>query len=807
MEQLIQSVRLGLRRTRSAPGFALTAILTLALGIGLSTAVFTVAEALLLRRLPIHDQDRVVALWGQMRARGFDHYPLSLDDAREFVARTATLESAALAAYEGACPASIHNGTDVTRLSRAIVSGKFFDVLGASPALGRALRAEDDVSGAAPVAVLSHGAWLNRFGGSANVLGRRLLSYDNGVTYTIVGVMARGVDYPRGVEMWAPILSSVPARNLQYVAVDVIGRLAPTATGEQARGELDAFFRRAGGSPWQREVSGVVHSLPRLVLGDVRPALLVFAAAAGLLLLITCINVANLLLVRGLERRREIAVRSALGAGRTQLVSQLLAENAILAIGGGAMGIALADGAVRMFVSLAPANVPRLDEIHLNATALSAALAITIVATLLFSLAPAVMTSRTPPQETLRADARQSASRKSRFTVEGLVAVQIALALVVLSAAGLIGRSLLKLQRAELSLQPSGVLIAQLAARFDRYDDVTKQRALFDRLLPAVQGIPGVRAMSPVVAVPFSGTGGWDGRPASEGQTAEQAGTNVVLNMEVVGADYFKTFGIPLIRGRAFTATDREDAPRVVIVSQSAARHYWPNGEAIGKRLGLGTKLDDWFTVVGVVPDTRYRDLRVARPSIYFPLRQPFFPFAPTTLAILSDRSPADLTADLRRVVAETAPGVAVASAAPFASFLDRPLAQPRLNALLLGVFAAAAVALAAVGLFGVMATMVRQRTRELGVRMVLGATARDLRRMVMGRSFVIAGAGAAIGLVGALFANRLLAAMFYDVGPTDAPTLAAVTTLLLVVAAIASFVPARASTRIDPADAMRAEG
>lgn len=741
-----------------------------------------------------------------MHARGFDHYPLGLDDAREFARRSRALESAALAAYEGASATSIRDGDDITRLRRAVVSGDLFDVLGVRPVLGRALRPQDDVSGAAPVAVLSYSAWQQRFGGDPKVLGRQLLSYDNGVTYTIVGVMPAGLDFPRGTELWAPILPTTPARSLEYVAVDVIGRLAPGATPRHARDEISAFFERPDASPWMRDLTGVVHTLPRLLLGEVRPAVIVFAAAAALLLLITCINVASLLLVRGLIRTRELAVRSALGAGRRQLATQLLAENAILAIAGGALGVAVAAIAVRTFVAFAPANVPRLDEIHLNGAALIGAVVITGAAMLLFSLAPVIMTSRTQPQDALRPDARHGASRKSRLVTEGLVALQVGLALVVLSAAGLIARSLLKLERAELSLETSHLLIAELAVRFDEYDDVTTRHALLDRLLPAVQAIPGVRALSPVVAVPYSGTGGWDGRPASEEQSVEQAAANPILNMEVVGADYFRALGVSIFRGRAFTDADREDAPRVVIVSQSAARHYWPNGDAIGKRLRMGARLDESFTVVGVVPDTRYRDLREARPSIYFPLRQPFFPFAPTTLAILADGDPADLVPTLRRVIRESAPGVALASAAPFESFLDLPLAQPRLNAVLLGMFAGAAVALAGVGLFGAMATMVRQRRRELGVRMVLGATARDLRRMVMRRGITIASAGAAMGLLGALLANRMLAAILYHVSPTDAATLGVVTAFLLGVAALASLIPAWASTRVDPAIVLRAE-
>ena len=804
---MLRDVRHALRSLSRTPGFALTAILTLALGIGLATAVFTVADALLLRRLPVRDQDRLVVLWSQAPDRGFD-YPFTLDEAREFARRTRSLAPVAFFAREGAWPTPIRDGERISRLRRALVSGEFFDALGAQPVLGRALHAADDVIGAAPVLVLSYGAWQRQFGGDPEVLGRQIVMHGNGVAYTIVGVMPQGLDYPRGADMWAPL---VPARTRSgtdstVADVEVIGRLRPGAIAAHARDELTAFLRRAEASPWQRDWHGVAQTLPRLVLGETHPALIAFAAAAGLLLLITCINVANLLLVRGLARVREIAVRSALGAGQLQVVSQLLAENALLAIAGGAFGVVVAAAAVRSFVAVAPPGLPRLDEIQLNATALAGAVGITGLAMLIFGLAPAVITSRVEIERVLRSGTRQSASRRSRLGTEGLVVGQIALALLVLSAAGLVARSLTKLERADLSFQPSHLLIGDLALRYDQFDSPAKQQALLERLLPQVRAIPGVQAVSPVVAAPFSGPGGWDGKFAAEGQSPERAAANPMLNMEVVTPDYFATLGIPVRRGRVFTDADREGAQPVVVISESVARLYWGTDDPIGKRLRIGEHLERTVTVVGVVPDTRYRELREARPSVYFPLRQPFFPFEPVTLAIRTAGPPAELVPTIRRVIAEMEPGVALASAAPFGTYLEEPLAQPRLNALLLAVFAGSAVALAAVGLFGAMATMVRQRTRELGVRMALGATARDLRRMVMGHGLAVASVGSVLGLLGALLANRLLVSLLYDVSPTDLATLTMVTGFLIVIAALASLIPARSATRIDAVIALRAE-
>jgi len=804
VDNLLPAIRPALRSLRRTPGFAVAAILTLALGIGLSTAVFTVADAMLIRQLPVRDQARIVTLWG--REKGFDNFPLSVDDAREFARRTRSLAQVAYYPYQGAWPKPVRDGTGVLRLRQALVSGDFFTVLGAHAVLGRTLRATDDVPGAALVAVLSYGTWQQKFAGDPAVLGRQLVMYDSNLSYTIVGVMPPGLDYPKGADFWAPIVPSASPGGLSFMSVDLVGRLAPGATPANARDEMTAFFGRADASPYLRNLRGVVRTLPRVMLGDTRPALFVFAAASALLLLIACINVANLLLARGLARTREIAVRSALGAGRVRIIAQLLAENAMLAVAGGVVGLVVAAAAVRMFVAFAPAGVPRLDEIHMNAAALAGAIGIAAIAMLVFGLAPAIMTSRVELQAVLRSGTRHSPGRGSRMATEALVVAQIALAVVVLSAAGLIARSLLKLESVELSLQTSHLLIGQLSIRYDQFDTKDKQLALLERLLPDVRAVPGVRSVSPVVAVPFAGGAGWDGHASTEGQTTEEAAANPMLNMDVVSPDYFATLGIPILRGRGFTHADREGAPAVVVVSQSAAREYWPGGDALGKRLTMGSA-SQTATVVGIVPDTRYRDLRDARPSIYFPLRQSFFPFVPMALAIRATGSPTALVPTIRRVIGAVDPGVTLVYAAPFDFYLDAPLAQPRLNALLLAVFAGAALALAAIGLFGIMATMVRQRTRELGVRLALGATAGDLRDLVMRRGLMIAAAGLVLGIIGALLANRLLASLLYEVSPTDGVTLAVVAALLLLIATLATFIPARSSTRIDPASALRVEG
>jgi putative ABC transport system permease protein len=808
MEHLLQNIRMGIRTLRNSPGFALTAILTLALGIGLAIAVFTVADAFLLRPLPVRDQDRLVVLWGATPDGRFDNFPLLLDDARDFARRVRSLDRVAFFSYGGAFPIPIRDGSRVFHMRRSGVSGGYFELLGTPPLLGRPLLPEDDVAGAAPVVVLSHSAWQRYFGGDTLVLGRRLVVHATGVAHSIVGVMPIGLDYPRGTDFWAPVIPNAWSLGDTpvYAELNVIGRLRRGASPAEARDELTSFFARPGAPELTRSVRGVVHSLTNAILGDVRPAVLAFAAAAGLLLLITCINVANLLLVRGLGRVREIAVRSALGARRGRIVGQLVSESALLALGGGMVGAVLAVFAVDGFLAFAPPGTPRLDEIHLNARAIGGALAITTIVMLLSALAPALIASRVDVQEALRAGSRQSgASRRFRLGTEALVVGQVALALVILSAAGVIGRSLMKLERVDLALEPSRLLIAELALPDDRFGEARDQVSLLDRLVPRLDAIPGVGAVSPVLTAPFVSAGGIFGQLAAEGQTADEAARNPTLIFEVVTPSFFSTFGIRMLRGRGFSDEDRVGSPPVVVLSESAARHYWGSADPIGKR--LTAQADGGLaTVVGIVPETRYRDLRDPRPTVYFPLRQSSFPFAPMTLAIRTDAGTSNVISAIRRVITETEPGVELVSAAPFAAFLDQPLAQPRLNAFLLAVFAGAAVTLAAIGLFAIMAAMVRQRTRELGVRMALGATAANVERLVLRRGMALTILGISLGLLAALASNRMLAAMTFDVSPTDATTLVLAAAVLLGVAGMASIIPARSSTRIDPLVALQAE-
>ncbi len=791
------------RRLRRAPGFVITALSALALGIGLATAVFTAANTLLVRRLPVADQDRVVMLSGESRDRKVQNWPLSYADAREFAAHSRSLARAGLFVFPGTIHVPVDVGGTTERYGFALVSGDFFDVLGATPVLGRALRREDDVVGAPPAIVLSYRAWQDRFGGAPDVIGRSVVAQVNDENFKIVGVMPQGLDFPRGVDVWSAERATVPGGDMTNVEIDMVGRLAPSTTVGAAGDELSAFFAQSAGS--KRMLHGAARALPELVVGDLRAAIVAFVAAVGLLLLITCINVANLLLVRGVGRAKEMAVRSALGANRARLVVHLLGESSLLAIGGGALGALVAAGALRVFVALAPPGFPRIDELHIDGAALASSALVTIGAMLLFAMAPAFLTSGVDVVEVLHSGHRHGDNRRFRRLSDLLVTGQVALSVVVLSAAALVARSLINLERANLSLDSSRVLIAELSVRYRYYDTAPKQLAAIERLLPAIAASPGVRSVSPVVAAPFSVVA-WDGVPRPEGQSATEAKNNPVLNMELVAPSYFATFGLPVLQGRAFSSDDRRGSTPVVMLSESAARTYWPGQNPIGRRLVLGTKADSSSTVVGVVPDTRYRDLRVARPTIYFPLAQSAFPFAPTSLAISTTGDPTSIVPSLRRVLSETTPGLSLVRAAPFDAYLSGPLAQPRLDATLLFVFAGAAVLLSAIGLFGVLATSVRQRTREIGVRLALGASPGGVAALILRRALVIGSVGVASGLAIVLLTNHWVASLLFGVSSTDSATLAVVAVFVLGVAGLASLVPARLSASVDPVVALRAE-
>jgi predicted permease len=825
------TLRAALRTLRTAPGFAAAVVLTLALGIALATAMGTVARAVAFARFPVRAQDRVVVLWGEQSARRLAHRPLGWRAYERFAAEARGVDATAALDYYGGVPrlfrpAGAAAGDDrPLRLTQAAVSGNLFPLLGVVPALGRTLRPDDDVPGGPGVLVLSHAAWRRDFGGDPRIVGRALWSVERRAPYTVVGVMPPGLDFPRGVDAWTPLLPYwAPTGRIDegLLVVDVIARLAPGATVAQAAAELTTFFRReaARGSPAVGDAVGTARTLATAVVGDARPAFGATAGAAALVLAIACVNVTGLVLVRAARRRRELAVRASVGAGRGRLVAQLVAEHAVLAGLAGVLGAVLAAGLVRAFAALAPADLPRVAEVRVDPALLAAAAGLTALVVLLVGLLPALGASRVDVADVLRGDGRgASGGLGARRTRRALVAAQAALAVVVLAGAGLLGRSFARLRAADLGIAADRLALVQLLPPSEPGQapgptDASRWHATLDALVARVAAIPGVRGVAPVAAAPFAGSGGWDIPAEPEGAAAGDSARTPWLNMEVTTADFRAASGVPLLQGRFLSAADREGAPGAVVLSAAAARAMWPDAapapggapDVVGRRVRLGGPRDPlgWRTVVGVVGETRYRDLVAPRPSVYIPYRQ--FPAAPTHLAVRAAGDPAAVVPAVRRAVAEVAPGVLVTRASTMRELVAAPLARPRLLAALLGAFAAAALVLTAVGLYAVAAASAAQRGRELGVRAALGARPGDLRRLVLGEGLGVAAAGAAVGLGAALALSRLVGALLFEVAPVDPATFALVPALLLAVCALACLGPARRAARADPMRTLRAE-
>lgn len=810
MDRLKQDLNSALRGFRRTPTFFVTAVAILGLGIGMSVAMFTVFRTVLVRRLPVMDQDRVVVMW-TYRDPTVEFAP-GTKDLAAFRRETRTLRDVAGVAHWPTSPAPMMYGTRSVPLNRSLVTGNFFELLGVKPVLGRLLRPSDDAVGmddragsdVSKVLVLSYGAWQSKFGGDSAVIGRKLIEPFSRWQYTIVGVAPPGLDYPAGAEFWGPIWAGWSG-GVSSIAV---GRLAAGATLESARDEYFYIAKRL--HPEQGFTGVQATSFTETVIGKLAPVLTVLLAAVGLLLVIACLNVGNLLLLRASGRTREIALRRALGAGYGDIARQLLVEAALLAAAGGVLGLALAQTLLRLLVRLAPPQLPRLDEVALSGAPLIAAIAITGIAVLLFAVVPALVSARANLVSPLRFDSRAGTESRARRGVrQMLVASQVALAMVMLAGTALLARSLERLQRQDLGYVPDHLTILSFSYNAQRYDSAAKVFALGDQLLPRLRALPGVTAATPLLIPPLLGPNVWQARLDREGQSETEAASNPFVPVEAAGPEFFRVFGIPIVRGRAFVDTDREHAPLVAIVSESVARRFWPGEDPIGKRIRLPPAwsavagASTWRTVVGLTKDNHLRSLRESLPAVYLPWHQG--PWQ-TYFGIRATNDLGTLLPAIRRVAHDVDPQLDLWYGRTMDQLLAEPLAQPRFGTLLMSSFGFAALVLAAIGLFGVMSSIVGEQTRELGIRMALGAMPSDVRRSVLGRAVALTSAGAVVGLAGAVATSRLFQNLLFEVSPLDPVALASAGVLLLVVAVIAAYVPARRATRIDPVQALRAD-
>jgi putative ABC transport system permease protein len=813
------------RSLRRSPAFAIAVVLILGLGIGMASAMFAVSSSLLLERWPIADQDRVVTLMGAGQGAASTELPVGVEQYRRYRDQTNALAGVAGYAHWGVFAFAIRDGERPLSLRQAAVTGNFFQVLGTKPALGRLLTSEDDRPWGPKTAefyiVLSWGAWQRAFAGDPGVIGRRLQMPGNNWDPVIVGVAPPGLDFPRGVDYWIPA---------NYEGMDLIGRLAPGATFEAARQDYLDFVNTdpAHAGFGMHALTATVRPIAYAVMAEARPALVALTVAVGLLLLLACVNAGNLILLRAAERIHEVAVRRALGAGTLSLLRERLAESILLAVGGGLLGLGIARFLLLALLRLAPATLPRADTIAQAGTPLAWVAVATLAAVLLFGLVPALGTLRFDVSSPLRGDGRAGRGgfglRRVRHT---LVASQIALALIVMAGAGLLIHSFARLARLDLGYSAGQLALVNVAPPFDRYTKecgggpsitdstaIAKAQAcaqermftLHDQLETRLTTVPAIAAVSTYLVPPFLGPSVFMTKVVGEEHIGDATEADLPwFGFDGVGPDFFRTLEIPLLEGRAFTSADRDGSTRVAVVSEDVARTLWPGQDAMGKRFGAPGVNDptQLVTVIGIVPDVHYRVLREPTPTIYRPYRQVM---AQGSFVVrLRGSLEASLPA-IEAAVREVDGDLVVSEAQTMDELIGPQLAQPRLEALLLSAFAFAAILLAAIGLYGAMARMVAQRTRELGVRMAVGATAGQMRRLVLRTAAIIAGAGAAAGLVGALGGARLVSGLLFDVSPADPFTLLAVSCLLLAVALTAAWIPAGRATRIDPAEALKAD-
>jgi predicted permease len=803
VQELKQDLAYALRALRSAPGFALVALLTLALGIGANTAIFSVVRGVLLRPLPFPAADRVVRVW---HANPSENEPRSKVSEPDFVDwRTGNARFASLGGYwyvPGGSGADLTGGGTPEHLQGTFITPGFFETLRARAAIGRTIRPEEAVTGNDRYMVLSHGFWRRRFGSDPSVVGRALTI--DGEPYTVLGVMPEGFAFPAdGIDFWIP-LSTIPAdgigRDRGSRFLDVIGRLAPGATLEQARDELAARSRRIAAQEADAKGWTEVTVVPvrEALLGEVRRPLLVLSGAVAFVLLITCVNIASLLLARASARQRELAVRSALGAGRGRLLRQLVVESLVLALLGGALGVALAYVGVRAFSALGAAGLPRAADIRIDATVLLFAFAVSTASGLLFGLLPALRATSRNLEGVLRAGSRGTVGTAGQRLRSALVVAEVALAVVLVVGAGLAAKSFARLLDVDPGFQPRNVLAVTLSVSGDGMGQ--RRMGYYQALLDGIAAVPGVRVVGAAKDFPLRGAGEVRAPivvPGSAGGTGDREIRLPVLH---VSADYFRAMGIPLRAGRAFTAQDKQGAPTVWLVNEAFARRYWPNENAVGKTLRNG---DDVVQIVGVVGDVRQQSLtEPPEPTAYIHYLQNMR--GRLSLAIQTDGDALRYVNAVREAIWSLNRDQTITRVETMATIVGDTVARPRLLAALLVLFGVMGLLLGALGIYGVLAFAVSQRRQEIGVRVALGATPRSVLGLVVRQGMTLALAGVVAGVAGALVLTRGMAAVLYEVRATDPATFASVVVVLLGAAFAASWLPARRALRVDPVQALR---
>jgi putative ABC transport system permease protein len=802
---LLDDLRSAIRRLRRAPGFTAAAVACLALGIGANTAIFSVINAVLLRPLPYPRADRVMMVWEARNADRVSRNNVAAYNFLPWKTESGVFERLA-AVYDTRVGLTGHG--EPLQVPMEYASADLFPMLGMRPILGRTYTPDEDLPGGAPVVVLSHGLWQRRFGGARDVVGQRIEL--DGEPHTIIGVLPPGagiVGRPEMPDLWVPLVLD-PTKDYHGVSgryLVAIGRLKDGVSRDQALASLTAIARRLEerfpeyNSGWGVNLVPVTED----VTGHLRRPLLLLAGVVGLVLLIACANVANLQLAQATARRREIAVRAALGAGRGRVARQFLAESMVLGLGGGAGGVLLALWLTAALAARAEAGIPRLGDVSVDATTLGFTLLVSLVAGIGFGLIPALHAGRADLQAALKEGGRSGTPGGNR-TRGFLVAAQVALSLMLLVGAGLLLKSFARLQQVELGFDPERVLTARIALPEARYATPAQQAAFFDALVARVGTLPGASAAGTVSWLPLSGlrsaTDLWiEGRPIPPPEERPSA------HIQAVTPDYFRAMGIPLREGRTFAATDGAEQPKAVIVSRSFAEQYLAGVPALGQRLSMPWGDTLRGTIVGVVGDVHHAGVdSLPRPTIYWAEAQ--WPWNAMTLVVRTSGDPARLAPSVIAEIHALDPELPVADVRPMQAYLGDTLARRRFTMTLLAGFAATALALTAVGLYGVMAYSVVQRTRELGIRLALGASRQRVLQAELRRALAVVGAGVVGGLAGAAAFTRVLDALLFGVSTTDPVVFALIVALLAAVGLAASWIPARRATRVDPMVALRAD-
>ena len=808
MQTLLQDLRYAIRMMMNNRAFSVVAVLVLALGIGANSVIFSVVNAVLLRSSPYPDSGRIMMVFEsniQRRTRE----AVAAGNFLDWRDQNHVFEN--LATYRE----ETFNLTGADRPERAwgvITTSGLFPVLGVKPILGRVFAPDEESLGSSRVAVISQSLWERRFASDPNVPGQKLTA--NSEPLTIVGVMPRGFDFPGQSDLWIPPRQVVPETVLKPTVnmsanrdshyLSAIGRLKPGVTLQQARTDMDAVaLRMEEQNPNQNMGRGVnLITLRENEVGDVQSALLVLFGAVGFVLLIACANVANLLLARAATRQKEIAIRTALGANRFRLVRQLLTESVLLSLMGGGLGLLLALWGIGPLVSLSPgagANAIRIDGLVLGFT-----LAVSLVTGVAFGLFPALQSSKSDLNESLKEGGRGGSSGARRNRVRGLLVVtEIALSLVLLIGAGLMIKSFIRLEQVNPGFDTRDVLTMRLSLPSAQYPDGRRRAAFYQQVIQRVQAIPGAQSAGAISRLPL--TPGNSSRGLTiEGRQNDGSGNGPGADYRVISPDYFRVMGTPLSKGREFSESDNAEAPPVGIINEEMARRYWPDEDPIGKRLKIDQG-DPWMEIVGVVADVKHLGLdSQSRTELYVPYFKDPWPFM--TIVVRRGPGSAGLANAMRSEVWTVDKDLPVPDIKPMEQLLADSVARRRFNMLLLGLFGAVALVLAAVGIYGVMSYSVTQRTREIGIRMALGAKRSDVLKLVVGQGMTLALIGVGIGLAAAFALTRVLTSLLFAVGATDPATFVIISVLLAGVALAACLVPARRATKVDPMTALRYE-